>query len=202
MTGAIGRFFDSLSTIPKPIRSFLQRALLIVIVWKVLYLGFWAYPRTLDAPLTNLVGEHSAWMLNQLTGSSEYSARPYIYDIPFEGEIQVSPVSRIDKNGEKILHIADGCNGLELFVLYVGFLLAMPASARRKLLFIVAGMAIIHAVNVLRCAGLCILIQRWREHFDLAHHYIFKVMIYSVIFLLWVKFSQKITFTKEPDHAV
>lgn len=200
MTAAIRGFFTSLSSIPKPIQSFLLRGLLILVIWKILYLGFLAFPRTLDRPLTNLVGNHSAWLLNQAFSSNTYTATEKLHVTNFEGELQIAPVSRIDKNGKKLLHIADGCNGLELFVLYVGFILAMPAPVKRKLLFIPIGLIIIHIVNILRCAGLCIMIESWKEQFDFAHHYVFKMMIYGIIFALWVKFSTAVHFQKEPAH--
>lgn len=200
MTGLLRRVTASFSSIPKPVQSFLLRGLIVFIVWKVVYLGFFSVSRTLDRPLTNLVGEHSVWLLNQTSRSNEYLAKEMLHVTNFEGEIQVAPVSRIDKNGKKLLHIADVCNGLELFVLYVGFILAMPAPWARKLLFIPLGMVIIHVVNILRCAGLCVLITSWKEHFDLAHHYIFKMVIYGVIFALWVKFSTGINFQKETAH--
>ena len=38
-------------------------------------------------------------------------------------------------DGKKIVGVADACNALELFVLYLGFLIAYPSSVKRKLLF-------------------------------------------------------------------
>lgn len=200
MTRMIGRVVESYSSIPKPVRSFLLRGLIIFVVWKTLYLGFLAYPRTLDRPLTLLVGDHSVWVLNQASRTHAYTAKEMLHATNFEGEIKIMPVSLIAKNGKKVVRIEDGCNGLELFLLYIGFILAMPAPWKRKLLFIPLGIVVIHVVNVLRCVGLCVLIQSWKEHFDLAHHYIFKMVIYGVIFALWVKFSAGINFQKQTQH--
>jgi SOS regulatory protein LexA len=86
-----------------------------------------------------MVAKHSVWVLNQITPGNTFTAKPMIAVKNFEGEIQVSRVSRIDRNGKPIMNIADECNGLELFVLYFGFLLAMPAVIKRKIWFGLCG---------------------------------------------------------------
>ena len=202
MTSIIRKAIGVYASIPQPVKKFLLRSLLLFIIWKGIYLAFFAFPRTLDKPLTNLVGKHSAWLLNYLNSSNHYTANEMIAVTQFEGQIQIAPVSRIDLNGKKIMFIADGCNGLELFILYVGFILAMPSKAKRKFFFIPLGLIVIHCINTLRCVGLSTLVVHWKAYFDLAHHYIFKMVVYATIFLLWVKFSEGISFKKELDHVV
>ena len=174
----------------------------MVVVWKGLYLLLWSEKRTLDDPLTQIVAKHSVWVLNQITPGNTFTAKPMIAVKNFEGEIQVSRVSRIDRKGKPIMNIADECNGLELFILYFGFLLAMPASIKRKIWFGLAGIFIIHAVNVIRCVGLGLLLMNWDTYFDIAHHYIFKIMVYSTIFILWIVFSKNLSFSTPKNEAV
>lgn len=195
-------FKTPLQSVPKPVRSFLLRGLIIFLAWKILYLGFLAFPRTLDKPLTKWVGQHAAWVLNTLYNSNEYSAKELVAVTNFEGQIQIAPVSRIDKNGKKLLHIADGCNGLELFVLFIGFILAMPSGILRKTAYILIGILIIHVINVLRCVGLSSIVIHWKESFDFAHHYVFKILVYATIFILWTRFMKKISIKKEPANAI
>ena len=191
-----------LADFPPQIKTFLIRSFILFVVWKGLYLLLWSEKRTLDDPLTQIVAKHSVWVLNQITPGNTFTAKPMIAVKNFEEEIQVSRVSRIDRNGKPIMNIADECNGLELFVLYFGFLLAMPAVIKRKIWFGLCGILIIHAVNILRCVGLGLLLMNWDTYFDIAHHYIFKIMVYSTIFILWVVFSKNLSFSTPKNEAV
>lgn len=202
----LGKQFDALkstlASFPPQIKAFVIRAFILFVVWKGLYLFFWAESRALDDPLTKLVGKHTVWVLDKINPSHEFIAKPKVALKNFEGEIQVSRVSMIYSDGKAIMNIADECNGLELFVLYFGFLIAMPATLKRKFLFGLSGIFIIHAVNILRCVGLGLLLMNWDAAFDIAHHYIFKIMVYSVIFILWVIFSKNLSLTRPKNETV
>ena len=202
----LGKQFDALkstlASFPPQIKAFVIRAFILFVVWKGLYLFFWAESRTIDDPLTKLVGKHTVLVLNKIKPSHEFIATPKVALKNFEGEIQVSRVSMIYCDRKAIMNIADECNGLELFVLYFGFLIAMPATLKRKMLFGLSGIFIIHAVNILRCVGLGLLLMNWDAYFDIAHHYIFKIMVYSTIFILWILFSRKLSFSKPENDAV
>jgi exosortase family protein XrtF len=195
-------FKKSFEQFPPQVRIFLLRGLVLFALWKIIYLFFWAQPRTLDGPLTNAVGRQSVWMLNKLYQTQGFKATPVVAVTRMEGEYQVAKVSKIDKDGKHLLNIADDCNGLELFILYIGFILSMPASLKRKAIYLLGGVAIIHLVNLLRCVGLSALLMHWDRYFDLAHHYIFKIMVYSTIFVLWVRFSNNLSVFKTNHEPV
>jgi exosortase family protein XrtF len=195
-------FKKSFEQFPPQVRIFLLRGLVLFALWKIIYLFFWAQPRTLDGPLTNAVGRQSVWMLNKLYQTQGFKATPVVAVTRMEGEYQVAKVSKIDKDGKHLLNIADDCNGLELFILYIGFILSMPASLKRKTIYLLGGVAIIHLVNLLRCVGLSALLMHWDRYFDLAHHYIFKIMVYSTIFVLWVRFSNNLSVFKTSHEPV
>lgn len=179
---------------PPPIRTFLIRSLVLFVVWKSCYLFFWMGNRTLDKPLTQMVGNQSAAALNLMHPLDSFTATPKVAVMRMEGEYQLSKVSTINRNGKSIMHIADNCNGLELFVLYLGFILAMPAPINRKIVFSVLGILLIHVVNILRCVGLTSLLLHWDRYFDFAHHYIFKVVVYATIFAMWIWFAKPLNF--------
>lgn len=187
---------------PPQVRIFLLRGLVLFGIWKFVYLFFWAQPRTLDGPLTNTVGSQSVWILNQVYQTNGFKATPVVAVTRMEGDYQIAKVSKIDKDGKHLLNIADDCNGLELFILYIGFILSMPASVKRKVIYLISGVFIIHLVNLLRCVGLSALLMHWDRYFDLAHHYIFKIMVYSTIFVLWVRFSNNLSVFKTSHEPV
>ena len=202
----VGKWLDglnkTLADFPPQIKTFLIRSFFLFVVWKGLYLLFWSEQRTLDGPLTLLVGKQSVQLLNYFTADTQFTAKPVVAIKRFEGEFQVSRVSLISRKGRPIMNIADECNGLELFVLYLGFLLAMPASIKRKISYAIAGMVLIHIVNLIRCVGLSLVLMNWDRYFDIAHHYIFKIMVYSTIFILWILFSKKLSFSKPANETV
>jgi exosortase family protein XrtF len=109
-----------------------------------------------------------------------------------EGQIQIAQVSKIIHNGHKVLHIADGCNGLELMVLYSGFILSFPSSQKRKICYIFLGIIIIDICNILRCSLLGFIKEYYHPYFYLSHHFVFKAVVYAVIVILWVYFTRKI----------
>ena len=187
---------------PPQVRIFLLRGIVLFAIWKFVYLFFWAQPRTLDGPLTNTVGSQSVWILNQVYQTKGFKATPGVAVTRMEGDYQIAKVSKIDKEGKHLLNIADDCNGLELFILYIGFILSMPATIKRKVVYLIGGVFIIHIVNLLRCVGLSALLMHWDRYFDLAHHYIFKIMVYSTIFVLWVRYSNNLSVFKTTHEPV
>ena len=177
-------------SIPISVRNFLGLALTIAISWKFIYHVFLMNPRTLDGPLTNHVGNSSAFLLNQFSGMHQFTALNCIDTSYMEGQIQMSCVSKIVHNNHKVLHIADGCNGLELIILYAGFIFCFPSSKKRKLFFVLAGLTLIDALNILRCSCLGFIKEYYHPYFTISHHFIFKAIVYALIVFLWVQFTK------------
>ncbi len=94
---------STLADFPPQIKTFLIRSFILFVVWKGLYLLFWSEKRTLDDPLTQLVAKHSVWVLNKITPDNQFTAKPMVAVKNFEGEIQISRVSRIDHDLEYIM---------------------------------------------------------------------------------------------------
>ena len=186
-----------INNIPLPIRLFLGKAFLFFVIWKLIYSFFLFDSQVADNFLTTHVGEASVKVLNSLGSMSGFTAINESVWEPHYGEFQIFNMSVIYHNGERILNIANACNGLELLVLYVGFIVCMPSSFKRKLLYIVIGVVLLDVVNILRCVGLIYLREYFHAYFDFAHHYLFKIIVYSSTFILWVIYSRKIQLKNE-----
>lgn len=186
-------YLSFLNETPATIRAFLRNALIVFAIWKVVYLFFLLDARILDKPLTDHVGNSTAWFLNHCTPLDGFTATAIEKQSIFEGQIKFSEVSQVRHHGEDILLIADGCNGLELIVLFIGFILCFPSSIYKKIVFILFGVAIIDLANILRCGGL-VFIKRFYDYdlFQFAHHYGFKITLYGIIFMLWMLFTKNI----------
>lgn len=179
--------------IPLPIRLFLGKALLFFIVWKIIYTFFFLDSGYLDYPLTTHVADTSVWILNNLGHMSGFTSERVL----IEGGTRVFESSEIYHNGYLVLYIADACNALELFVLYIGFIICMPSKFWRKVKYLIIGIIIIDFINILRCCGLIYLQEYFNQYFEFAHHYVFKIVVYSTTFLIWIMYSRKLSLKNE-----
>ncbi|SFZ90498.1 exosortase/archaeosortase family protein [Flaviramulus basaltis] len=192
--------FTSLKNeIPLPIRLFLGKALLFFIVWKLVYGLFLSDSKILDHPLTTHVGEASVFVLNNLGDMSGFSSKKEVSTFVDDGGdlLVKEQASQIYHNDKLVLFIADVCNGLELMVLYIGFIVCMPSKFWRKTLYIIIGVILIDLINILRCTGLIYLREYFHAYFEFAHHYLFKATVYTATFLMWMFYSRKIHLKNE-----
>ena len=56
----------AINEIPKPVKTFASKALVLLIVWQVVYLGFLAPTRIIDKPLSMFTGNATAWCVKKL----------------------------------------------------------------------------------------------------------------------------------------
>jgi len=181
--------------VPVAVKKFIFKAFAILVIWKVLYLAFLLPNRILDKPLTYSVGVATTWLLNTYTGSTDYSTRSEVSNVTTDQGYTAMPLQKIFFHQNNVVSIEDGCNALELFVLYAGFIICMPARVLRKTLFIVGGIIAIYITNVIRCAGVAYIILYHPRYADFAHHYVFTFVVYGLIIALWLIFSKKLSFT-------
>jgi exosortase/archaeosortase family protein len=178
--------------IPVAIRLFLGRALLFFIVWQIVYSVFLYDSQYLDRILTTHAGEASALVLNNLGDLSGFEAKTENWIEEYSGKEIETQISAIYHNNRKVVYIAHACNGLILFVLYVGFVVCMPSPILRKILYIILGLIILDGINILRCIGLIYLHEYYYAYFDFAHQYLFKSAVYAATFVLWIIYARKI----------
>lgn len=183
--------------IPLPIRLFLGKALLFFVAWKIVYGAFLYDSKVIDHKLTTHVGEASVSFLNSLGFMDGFTTERKVVKSIYEGEIIKDEASIIYHHGKRVLYIEDGCNGLELMVIYIGFIICMPSKFWRKVLYVILGVFVLDFINILRCTGLIYLREYFHAYFDFAHHYLFKVMIYTATFLIWRLFARKIQLKNE-----
>jgi len=188
----LSTYINKWNNVPKAVKAFIFKALTILLVWKIIYLAFLLPTRLIDKPLTYSVGTATAWLLNTTTHSSDYSTQSVVADVVTDSGPTPMPLQKVYFRGHDIVAIEDTCNALELFVLYAGFIICMPAKTLRKVLFIVGGILAIYIVNVLRCAGVAYIIIYDPKYADFAHHYVFTFIVYGFIIGLWLIFSKKL----------
>jgi len=195
----LSTYINKWNNVPKAVKAFIFKALTILLVWKIIYLAFLLPTRLIDKPLTYSVGTATAWLLNTTTHSSDYSTQSVVADVVTDSGPTPMPLQKVYFRGHDIVAIEDTCNALELFVLYAGFIICMPAKTLRKVLFIVGGILAIYIVNVLRCAGVAYIIIYDPKYADFAHHYVFTFIVYGFIIGLWLIFSKKLNLANAED---
>lgn len=160
-------------SIPANVRKFLVRAAILVTAWELLY-NFLLKPAGIPDDQLTMVVHMGAMKLLTL----------FYSDVGAYGNV-------ILLDGEKAVSVARQCNGLELIVLYIGFMLCLPSSWKRMLSFAVIGTLVIYILNIIRTALLAAMYAQRHEMTDFAHHYLFKILIYAVVFAGWVLYMKK-----------
>lgn len=142
----------------------------------------------LNESLTKLVGKETSNILNLVYKTTIFETDPFPTFTRINLEEIPQKVYQVKIYKYPILGIANSCNGFELIALYIGFLICIDGKWWKKILYIILGSVLIHYANIFRCYALVELVLHNNQFFDLAHHYIYKILLYSFIFSLWYLF--------------
>ncbi|MCU0321692.1 MAG: exosortase/archaeosortase family protein [Chitinophagaceae bacterium] len=171
------------------LKRFLITALVLIVVWKLSYHLYLKPHRIIDRPLTSLTAATTVKTLGFFFSSDQILSHKGIEPTNnFSHYVEI-----ILLNNNKVLGIADPCNALELFILYIGFLFCLYTTLKRFVAFAILGIAAIFVINILRCCGMVWFGLHKQDWFDFAHHYLFTLIVYAAIFGLWVLYSKKNT---------
>lgn len=165
---------ESLFSEFRPALRFLSVFIGVYLLGNVLYglyvESFWPAPD----PATVWVSHQTAFFLNQIDNDVSLVVN--------EGEPTV-----LLKNGSKtVLRIFEGCNGLNVMVVFGAFVLAFGGNLKRLWIFLFSGFFILHLSNLGRII-LLFYTAMYRPHiFYYFHKYLFTAVLYCVVFCLWL----------------
>lgn len=157
----------------KPALFFLGKFLVFYLVANILY-GLWieSYGEKPD-PLTRAVTKQTAWCLETAGFEAE------VKDNPSRPTVLVMAESLV------VISVFEGCNGLNVMIVFVAFIIAFSGRLRSIVWFIPAGLLLIHLVNLVR-VGVLYWMARFQPHyFYYFHKYLFTAFLYFIVFLLW-----------------
>ncbi len=106
-------------------------------------------------------------------------------------------------NQKAMVNIAEGCNGMAIFITLFAFCLAFGGRAIAFLWFIPSSFALLQFGNVLRLWLLVQIKYNYTPYFPLFHEYAFPALLYGFAFLImvfWVKFQKNNS--KEANNIV
>jgi exosortase family protein XrtF len=167
-----------------PFVLFFIKAIGFYILWYLIY-ELWLHPQ---GRLDLFVIDQIILLSSRILSSLGFT----LIDFPYD-----SHTRSIGIDGTHGLWVGDPCNGLTLFALFSGFILAFPGSIKHKLWFIPLGILSIHLLNVLRVVALTTVQFYFPDWVDFNHTYTFTILVYSYVFLLWMIWVNK--FYKKDD---
>lgn len=163
----------------KPAIFFLTRFLGIYIVGNVLY-GLWilSYGNLAD-PFTLFVTENAAFILERFG----YNATTFPW-IEF-------PSVALLIDGYVVVNVYEGCNAINVSILFVAFTVAYKGTIKRTLGFSFVGLVLIYIFNLIRVTGLFLVANYFPDQLYLMHKFVFTGVIYSFVFVLWFIWVKK-----------
>ena len=136
--------------------------------------GLWVVSfGTIADPITNLVAYHSAKLLHLLglnVGVLPSTLLPNV-SLMLENTI--------------IVNVYEGCNAINVSILFIAFLFAYKRTLKQTLIFSVLGLISIYLFNLIRVGGLFLVALYFPNHLYLMHKFIFTGVIYAFVFGLW-----------------
>lgn len=129
------------------------------------------------------------WVSGQTTSilhSLGYDAGTRAHDI--------DPKVVLLNGGDIVVNLFEGCNGINIMILFMAFIIAFSGKIKDMLWFIPAGFLFIHLANLARIVLLYWVYEDKPDYMYFTHKYLFTAVIYGAIFLLWIiwvlKFSK------------
>jgi exosortase family protein XrtF len=126
-----------------------------------------------DVP-TILVTEQSATLL-----------RLFGWDVAAHNH-ETKPTTYIAYEGRGIVSVYEGCNGLNVAIIFLCFLLAFGPLNKKLAWFIPVGLIVIHLTNLARIIGLFWVVIYLPNAVYFTHKYLFTAIIYAVVFIMWL----------------
>jgi exosortase/archaeosortase family protein len=153
---------------------FLLKAIAVYIAWYLIY-DLWL----------EKVGAFDNWIVDYLVYFSVSILELFNYILIVDYHTM-----GIDGAASHVL-VGTGCNGVELYALFAGFVLIFEGSWKHKLWFIPVGVFVLFFFNVFRIIALAITGLYSAELLDFNHKYTFTIIMYILTFIgwmLWVKY--------------
>ena len=162
----------------KALAFFILKVVGIYVLWVIAYESFLAHDY-----IDSLLTKSEAFVVCKIFTIAGYSPTTYEFIPPDEAQLWWGT--------HRLVSIADNCNGLILFVVFIAFIISFPSDLKHRLYFIPTGLIAIYCFNIIRIFALALIYIYYPKYLDFNHHYTFKFFVYMDIFLLWMVFVKK-----------
>ena len=99
------------------------------------------------------------------------------------------------------ISIEAGCNGVEAAIILIAAILAFPAPWRHRAIGILAGLAAVQALNVVRVVSLFYIGQWNVRAFEWAHLYVWQALIMLDVLIVWLIWIRTVPRSREAPAA-
>ena len=103
-----------------------------------------------------------------------------------------SPHVPVLNNGRTVIRVFEGCNGLNVMIVFISFIVAFTGTLRKTVLFSIAGFLLIYIFNLFRVGLLYFIAKYYPDNLYFFHKYLFTGLLYVLVFLLWYFWVSKI----------
>ena len=165
----------------KPALLFVAKFLVIYFVGNVIYGVYVESFNNVADPMTNWVTIQSAQILNLFVAGVESYSDPML------------PKVHLLLNNRTVISVYEGCNGLNVIIIFVAFLAAYGGRLKRLSWFVPLGIVIIHLFNLARIALLYYVAEYHHTFMYFTHKYLFTATIYVVVLALWYWWATKLS---------
>jgi exosortase family protein XrtF len=107
-------------------------------------------------------------------------------------EHETKPTTFIASKEKAFVSVYEGCNGINVAVVFLAFILAFGPYSRKLFWYIPIGLVIIHVSNIMRIVLLAIVSEQLPHFLYFTHKYLFTAFIYLFVFLLWIWWVMKL----------
>lgn len=157
----------------RPSILFLMKFLGIYLAANVLYGLFIESYKPWPDPITETVSNHTCLVLNTVGYSTAIAPHPTL------------PSVIIRNYGNSVISVYEGCNSINVMIVFLAFMLAFGPFSKRKILFMGLGLVIIYLINLARVTFLFWVAESMPDYLYFVHKYVFTAMIYMVVLVMW-----------------
>ena len=151
--------------------QFLAKLFTFFLIWQTIYDLYLSSNGVLDNFLSLSVVYLSKFTLSSL-GWDIYSSDRLLYI-----------------NGYKSVEILNGCNALNLMILFSSFIICLEGKLLKKFQFLIMGIIIIYVLNILRIISFSLATVYFQKYWSIFHEISPFIFFYPVILWLWYKWT-------------
>ena len=90
------------------------------------------------------------------------------------------------------LNVYEGCNGLNVMIVFVAFIFAFGGNRKKLAWFVPLGIVLIYVINLVRVVALYYVAEHWEAYFYYVHKYAFTGVLYLFVLGLWWWWIEKV----------
>lgn len=164
----------------KAILFFLLKFIGLYIVLNTAY-GLWIeHYDPLPDPLTMIVTKQSAALISITEENISI------------GEDTRFPTVPVRQNGDTVISVFEGCNSLNVMIVFISFVTAFTGTWKKSLVFGAIGIVLIYLANLLRVGLLFFIAKYYPDNLYFFHKYLFTGLLYVLVFFLWYLWVRKV----------